>query len=31
MMELEKRGLIESQFHNEFRQKEQWIIPPPEG
>ncbi len=31
MMELEKRGIIESQFHNEFRQREEWIIPPPEG
>jgi len=31
MIELEKRGVIESQYHNEFRQREQWIIPPPEG
>lgn len=31
MIELEKRGIIESQFNNEFRQREQWIIPPPEG
>lgn len=31
MRHMEDKGSIESQFHNKFRQKEPWVIPPPEG
>lgn len=31
MIQLEKRGIIESQYHNDFRQREPWTMPPPQG
>jgi len=31
MINLEKRGRIEARYHNEFRKREAWVIPPPEG
>jgi epoxyqueuosine reductase len=31
MIALEKRGIIESQFEQEFRRREPWVIPPPQG
>lgn len=31
MRQLEKRGAIENLFHNKFRQREPWSIPPPEA
>ena len=31
MISLEKRGVIEAQYHNEFRQREAWVIAAPEG
>ncbi len=31
MMHLEQTGRIEATFQNEFRRREPWVIPPPEG